>query len=197
MRAERRVGAGHGMRLPVPGNAYAGMASAIASATRTARSLSRGRMRRTPPRRHRGRRQGRTIPRARALRRKAGVRISACRVAGRSRYRPEAGVSIGGVGHPLCRSRSRPARWPLSGTTSLKQPPSDGDLSARRGSARGALDCFLLGQERARRSSRDAGRAAAASPPPVIDTNSGSPLTGPTPWDRPETRGPTARRRKA
>ena len=41
LRAERRVGTGHGMRLPVPGNAYAVMASAIASATRTARSLSR------------------------------------------------------------------------------------------------------------------------------------------------------------
>jgi hypothetical protein len=40
--AETRVGIGHGMRLPVPGNAYAVMASAIASATRTARSLSRG-----------------------------------------------------------------------------------------------------------------------------------------------------------
>ena len=39
--AERRVGTCHRMRLPVPGNAYAAMASAIASATRTARSLSR------------------------------------------------------------------------------------------------------------------------------------------------------------
>ena len=38
--AERRVGTCHRMRLPVPGNAYAVMASAIASATRTARSLS-------------------------------------------------------------------------------------------------------------------------------------------------------------
>ena len=47
--AERRVGTGHGMRLPVPGNAYAAMASAIASATRTARSLSRGSTRTTPP----------------------------------------------------------------------------------------------------------------------------------------------------
>jgi hypothetical protein len=34
---------------PVPGNAYAAMASAIASATRTARSLSRGSTRTTPP----------------------------------------------------------------------------------------------------------------------------------------------------
>ena len=44
----RRVGTGHGMRLPVPGNAYAVMASAIASATRTARSLSRDSKRQDP-----------------------------------------------------------------------------------------------------------------------------------------------------
>ena len=50
------------------------MASAIASATRTARSLSRGSRRRTPPAGTEVAATGRTIPRARALRRKAGVR---------------------------------------------------------------------------------------------------------------------------
>ena len=71
------MGAGHGMRLPVPGNAYAVMASVIASATRTARSLSRGSTRTTPLAGTEVAATGRTIPRARALRRKAGVRISA------------------------------------------------------------------------------------------------------------------------
>jgi hypothetical protein len=77
LRAGRRVGTCHRLRLPVPGNAYAVMASAIASATRTARSLSRGSTRTTPPAGTEVAAPGRTIPRARALRRKAGVRISA------------------------------------------------------------------------------------------------------------------------
>ena len=51
--------------------------SAIASATRSARSLSRGSTRRTPPAGTEVAATGRTIARARALRRKAGVRISA------------------------------------------------------------------------------------------------------------------------
>ena len=69
------------------------MASAIASATRTARSLSRGSPRTTAPAGTEVAAAGRSIPRARALRRKAGVRISACPIARRSRFRPEAAAS--------------------------------------------------------------------------------------------------------
>ena len=92
LRAERRVGTGHRMRLPVPGNAYAAMASAIASATRTALSLSRGSTRTTPPA---GTEVAATAALSLARERFAEKQASGsrpCPVARRSHYRPEPGV---------------------------------------------------------------------------------------------------------
>jgi hypothetical protein len=113
--AERRVGTGHRMWLPVPGNAYAATASAIASATRTARSLSRG-ARAEPPRRHRDRRYG---PHYRLS------RASASPISGR----PDLGRAEAPVA-PVS-PRSKRVR-PRLGATAFPLAPATAALSQRR-----------------------------------------------------------------
>ena len=140
--AESRVGTGHRMRLPVHGNAYAAMASAIVSATRTGRSLS-GSTRRTPHAGAEVANTGRTIPRARALRRKAGVRISAVPNGSSLALSPSSGR------HDR-RDRTSPSRQ--------KESPSRTRPARLHGRQRS-------GPRRSVRDDRNATKAIAAAPP--------------------------------
>ncbi len=132
--AERRVGTGHGMRLPVPGNAYAAMASAIASATRSARSLSRGSTR------WRLTREGRELRRARRSRfpRNQASGLVRPSLLARSCLRPRGIVTSATTGRALARGRrSQGASWiranpdcplgrtPKASRRTMSPPPPD------------------------------------------------------------------------
>jgi hypothetical protein len=103
------------------------MASAIASATRTARSLPRGSMRWTPPRRHQGRRHGPALSLARE--RFAEKQASGSRprpVVRRSCLRPRGGVRIEACDGPEMAERGTTAGQ--TQTVALTKP----ELSRRR-----------------------------------------------------------------